>query len=103
MKEPLLVIFRDCPEKGVAWAESGYGLANAQRRMDQIAAEKPGVYFLFDLETASIVARTNTVKEARSVPPPTDAALADRSPSQQRLTADEPDNWTCWSRYQLFR
>jgi hypothetical protein len=74
LKEPLFVIFSDLHEGQVAWLEPVEGLANAQRRMQQIAAEKPGAYFVYDAQTASTVAKTNTAKELRSAPSPTNAA-----------------------------
>ena len=43
-----LVIFSDLTEQGVRWVEPVEGLARAQQRMEQIAAEKPGAYFVFD-------------------------------------------------------
>ena len=76
MKEFLFDIFTDLTEEGVLWLESVEGLANAQRRMDQIAEEKPGAYFVYNIQTASILARTNTRKLLRSVPPPTNAGAA---------------------------
>jgi hypothetical protein len=85
LKEPLFVIFSDLNEGRVVWLEPVEGLANAQRRMQQIAAEKPGAYFVYDAQTASTVAKTNTAKELRSTLSPTNAArrtalhgLADR-------------------------
>jgi hypothetical protein len=76
MEESLFVVFGDLTEGGVKWLESVYGLANAQRRMKRIAAEKPGSYFVFDLQTASIVAKTNTVKQLKWVSPPPQAGAA---------------------------
>jgi hypothetical protein len=73
---PLFVIFSDLTEKGVVWLESFAGLANAQRRMEGIAAEKPGSYFVYDLATYSILARTNPAKQLRLAPPPTEAEAA---------------------------
>ena len=82
LKEPLFVIFSDLTEGRVAWLEPVEGLANAQRRMNQIAAEKPGAYFVYDAQTALIVTKTNTVKELRSAPSPINAG---RRVAPQRL------------------
>jgi hypothetical protein len=73
LKEPLFVIFSELTDGRVAWLEPVEGLANAQRRMNQIAAEKPRVYFVYDAQTASIVTSMNTAKELRSAPSPTNA------------------------------
>jgi len=76
MEGSLFVVFSDLAEGGVKWLQSVYGLANAQRRMNQIAAENPGSYFVFDLQTVSIVAKTDTVKQLKLVPLPPQAGAA---------------------------
>jgi hypothetical protein len=63
LKGPRLVIFRDLVENGVVWVESAQGLERAKQRMEQIATEQPGKYFVFDLQTAAILAKMEAARE----------------------------------------
>ncbi len=49
MDEGSFDIFAGSPEKSALWVEVVEGFSRAQQRMDQIAVERPGVYFLLKL------------------------------------------------------
>jgi len=53
-------IFSGSPEENGLWVEAIAGLSNARQRMGQIAAEKPGKYFLFSSTDQSILTRLET-------------------------------------------
>jgi hypothetical protein len=53
-------IFSGAPEDNGLWVEAIAGLSNAHKRMSQIAAEKPGKYFLFSSTDQSILTRVDT-------------------------------------------
>jgi hypothetical protein len=57
MKEPTFDIFSGASDKDALWVEAVEGLSKARERMEQIAAEKPGPYFLFSGASHSILAR----------------------------------------------
>jgi hypothetical protein len=58
---PTFHIFDGCfPGKDVLWLESVQGLAAAKERMEQIAAEKPGPYFVFNVPDKLVMATTDT-------------------------------------------
>jgi hypothetical protein len=63
MDEGTFDIFSGAPEENGLWVEAVEGLSKAQRRMGQIAAERPGVYFLFDGNNRSILSQIQTIKE----------------------------------------
>jgi hypothetical protein len=52
------------PDKDAMWVEAVSGLANAQRRMKEIAEKSPGQYFVFSQGSSSVVAQTDTRKSA---------------------------------------
>ena len=58
--EPNFDIFSGVPDKNAVWVECVRGLSNARERMGQIAAKKPGRYFLFSLQSHSVLARIET-------------------------------------------
>jgi hypothetical protein len=60
MKEPSFDIFSAGPDKDTVWIEAVQGLSNARERMEQIAAEKPGQYFVFSNGSDTILAQTET-------------------------------------------
>lgn len=61
MREPTYDIFRGAIGSGEeVWVEAVSGLLKAHHRMEQIAAAKPGLYFLFDLHTNVVVASADT-------------------------------------------
>jgi len=63
---PTFEIFLGPPGQDATWLESVEGLANAKERMQQLAAEKPGSYFIFFTATRSIVAQAITSESATS-------------------------------------
>ncbi len=64
--EPNFDIFSGAPDKNAVWVECVRGLSNARERMEQIAAKKPGRYFLFSLLSHSILARIETFSKPES-------------------------------------
>lgn len=63
MKEPTFDIFRGASEKDAVWVGAVEGLSNARGRMEQIAGEKPGIYFLFSSSSRSILDRIETIQK----------------------------------------
>jgi len=49
----------------VLWLESVVGLAAAQERMQTLAAQKPGPYFIFGLESHAVLAIIDTTPARR--------------------------------------
>ncbi len=60
MSEETFDIFSGAPEEYGSWVEAIEGLSSAQQRMEQIAAEKPGKYFLFSSADQSILTQVDT-------------------------------------------
>jgi hypothetical protein len=60
MKEPTFDIFSGASDKDALWFEAVEGFSKARVRMEEIAAEKPGRYFLFSGASHSILARLET-------------------------------------------
>jgi hypothetical protein len=60
MKEPSFDIFSGVPSGNPMWLETVVGLSNARERMEQIAAKKPGQYFVFSIGTHSPVTQIET-------------------------------------------
>jgi len=63
MKESSFDIFSGRPGKDMVWIEAIQGLSNARERMEQIAAEKPGKYFVFSIASRAILAQTETFRK----------------------------------------
>jgi hypothetical protein len=60
-KLPTFHIFSGCyPDNDVVWIESVEGYAAAKQRMERIAAEKPGPYFVFSVPDGAPLATTDT-------------------------------------------
>ena len=57
---PKFDIFSGAPDRGAIWVCAVRGLANAKERMDEIAIERPGRYFIFNAVDRAILARTET-------------------------------------------
>jgi hypothetical protein len=53
--EPVFDIFSGVLDKDAVWVESVRGLANARERMERIAVEKPGPYFVFYTRDHSVL------------------------------------------------
>jgi hypothetical protein len=62
--EPYFDIFSGARYSGkeMKWIEAVPGLTNARERMEKLAAEKPGRYFLFSVSTDTILAKIDTGK-----------------------------------------
>ena len=56
LKVPVFDIFFWVPDKNV-WMETVAGLSNARKRMEAIAAQKPGQYFVFSPRDHTILAK----------------------------------------------
>jgi hypothetical protein len=63
MKEPTFDIFAGDYDKNAVWIEAVAGLSNARERMEEIAKEKPGKYFLFSCIDRSVLARIETFEQ----------------------------------------
>ena len=57
---PIFDIFSGSCETGALWRCSVEGYPEAVFIMQRLAAEKPGIYFVFDLQSSTVVARINT-------------------------------------------
>ena len=57
MNKETFDILSRAPEENGSWVEAIEGLPRARRRMRQIAAEKPGKYFLFSSTDELILTR----------------------------------------------
>jgi hypothetical protein len=66
VKEPTFDIFSGASDKDALWVEAVEGWSQAGERMEEIAAEKPGKYFLFSAASHSILARIETCEKAAS-------------------------------------
>jgi hypothetical protein len=60
MDEPTFDIFKGTTDKDAIWLDAVCGLSSARQRMEKIAADSPGQYFVFDPHTHSILARIDT-------------------------------------------
>jgi hypothetical protein len=68
LKEKTYDLFSGFNQQDAMWMESIHGLESAKFRMEQVATENPGAYFLFDLTTSTTVGKTNTLISTQ--PPP---------------------------------
>ena len=66
MKEPEYDIFAGRPDGEAMWIESVEGLKDARARMEQIAAEKPGQYFMFSTTNNAVLAKSNTTSQLQA-------------------------------------
>jgi hypothetical protein len=62
-------IFSGTIEKGALWIESAIGLEMATNRMNVLAGNRPGEYFVFDGQSNQVVAKTNTNDPPKPKPP----------------------------------
>lgn len=60
MDQETFDIFSGAPEEHGLWVEAIDGFSSAQKRMGEIAAGKPGRYFLFSSADQSILTRLDT-------------------------------------------
>ncbi len=63
---PKFDIFAGAPDRDAMWICAVRGLANAKERMERIASERPGRYFIFYSPDRSILAQTETFAKPRS-------------------------------------
>jgi DNA-binding NarL/FixJ family response regulator len=56
LKVPVFDIFAGTVDKDAVWVETVAGLSSARERMEAIAAEKPGHYFVFSRRDHSVLA-----------------------------------------------
>jgi len=69
MRVPNYHVFSGSRDKDALWLESIEGLGAANERMEQLAAEKPGPYFIFSTDTTfsrSIDTSIQTLKAHRT-------------------------------------
>jgi hypothetical protein len=88
MKEPLFDVFSGASEKDAVWLESVEGLSDTRRRMERLAANVPGAYFLYSPLSHSILAKIDTRKRLQFV--------------QQDKKAGPPRIRSEWSRMRRF-
>jgi len=60
MENRIFDIFAGSSDADALWVEAVEGLSNARERMEQIAAEKPGRYFVFCSRDHTILAQVET-------------------------------------------
>lgn len=69
-QEPRFDIFSGTTDKDAIWIEAVPGLANARKRMEELAIEAPGKYFVFSVSSRAVLAQTDTTMTlARPSPP----------------------------------
>lgn len=49
-RPPAYLIFAGLPDGPAVWLEAVYGLEHAKRRILEMAAQRPGTYFIRDME-----------------------------------------------------
>ena len=55
-------IFSGSPDKDAMWIEAVSGLAKARERMEELAQQVPGRYFVFATHSRSLLAKIDTTK-----------------------------------------
>ena len=60
MQEPTFDILSGAPGKNARWLEAVPGFANARKRMETLAADSPGPYFIFNPWNSSVPVQINT-------------------------------------------
>jgi hypothetical protein len=66
MNEFTFDIFSGGPNKDPIWIETVEGLSNARDRLERIAGQKPGQYFLFSFHSQTVVTRVETFANSRA-------------------------------------
>jgi len=59
---PAFGLFAGSGDKDAMWLETVEGLDNARNRMERLAAQVPGKYFVFSVPNRAVVAKTDTTK-----------------------------------------
>lgn len=62
ISEPRFDIFSGSVDKDAMWIEAVDGLNAARKRMEEIALEVPGRYFVFSAYSRTILAQVDTTK-----------------------------------------
>jgi hypothetical protein len=87
-------IFSGFPEENATRIETIEGFVNALEKMEKLAAENPGHYFVFSVETTTVIAETDTQirvpSDSRAESVPTSAEPQDFRKLLERAIA-EPD------------
>lgn len=70
-QQPRFDIFSGSPDSDAMWIEAVCGLTAARERMEELAMQIPGRYFLFSIHSRTLLAKIDTTKnfiraEARS-------------------------------------
>jgi len=65
---PKFDIFSGDRDKDAQWIEAVEGLAKANERMQQLAAQRPGKYFIFYTGTHTVVANIETFATPHQAP-----------------------------------
>jgi hypothetical protein len=60
MQESTFDILSGTPGKNAKWLESVSGLTNARKRMEGLAAETPGQYFIFNPWNSCVLLQVDT-------------------------------------------
>lgn len=71
MKRPTFDVFSGTPGEDPLWLESVEGLSNARERMEQLAANEPGRYFVFSPLNNATLSRIETFKKPEELRPKT--------------------------------
>ena len=61
-QEPRFDIFSGSPDNDAMWIEAVCGLAAARERMEELALQIPGRYFLFSIHSRTLLAKIDTTK-----------------------------------------
>ena len=61
--EPLFHIYASAEDNRSEWLEAVPGLGNARERLEEIAREKPGRYFVLSPHSGATVAASDTRKQ----------------------------------------
>jgi hypothetical protein len=61
-QEPRFDIFSGSPDNDAMWIEAVSGLAKARERMEELAQQVPGRYFVFATHSRSLLATIDTTK-----------------------------------------
>ena len=73
-REPRFDIFSGSFKKrDLMWIEAVLGLSKARARMEELAAEAPGEYFVFSMRSRAILAKIDTTEKLVRATSPKDA------------------------------
>jgi hypothetical protein len=62
-REPRLDIFAGTLDENPVWMEAVRGMVRARQRMNEMAAEAPGKYFIFSTFSHTVLAITDTTRQ----------------------------------------